>query len=305
MKLRYLATGRIHSIQPDHLVGRNPACDLQLDNPRVSGRHAEFRFAEGIWLVRDLGSSNGCFADDQEISGQRALEVGMRLAFGDPDDCFEVLDVLPPLPHARWDDGQEIQPSGRFLAIPDADDWQFMIVDDGAGNWSAETRDGDRRPVADGQVLAVADRHYTLHIPFVAESTWQADRPRFSRSHAHLTFRISRDQETIDLVLEQAGERHEWRSRVHHELLLRLAEERIRDQQAGTMPETEHGWLPAEFAQTRLHRKLRANTLYQYIHRAREQFAAAGVMGAADVIERRHGAGTMRLGFAHLAIVPS
>lgn len=303
MKLRHIDRGRVHRVRHDNLVGRKPYCDLRLKNPRASGRHAEFRWVDGAWQVRDLGSRNGSFADGRLIAGQQVLEVGMHLAFGDPHDVFEIVDTRPPTPSARRDDGLEIDATDGFLAIPDAAAWHYMIVDDGASNWYAETRGGARKPVEDGAQLMVAGRLWTVHIPAVAEPTWQVDRPRFSRSRARLTFTVSRDQETIGIALEQAGERQSWPSRVHHELLLRLAEERLRDERAGTLPAAEHGWLLGEVVRARLSRTLTGNALHQYIHRARNQFARAGVVGAADVIERRHGAGTMRIGFANLAIV--
>jgi adenylate cyclase len=44
----------------DHLtLGRRESCDICLRFPNVSGRHAELSLEDGVWLIRDLGSTNG------------------------------------------------------------------------------------------------------------------------------------------------------------------------------------------------------------------------------------------------------
>lgn len=48
-------------------IGRDPGCDLQIDDQGVSRTHAELLRAGGQWLVRDLGSSNGTYLDGERI----------------------------------------------------------------------------------------------------------------------------------------------------------------------------------------------------------------------------------------------
>lgn len=66
-------------------VGRHPDCDLQLD-PEVdraaSARHAVFLLAGGRWIVRDVGSRNGTFVDDDPVEGERRLRDGDVVQFG-------------------------------------------------------------------------------------------------------------------------------------------------------------------------------------------------------------------------------
>src|SRR2546430_6497785 len=45
------------------LIGRDPACQLHVDTPVVSRRHAEVAWTEHGWGLRDLGSSNGTYLD--------------------------------------------------------------------------------------------------------------------------------------------------------------------------------------------------------------------------------------------------
>jgi hypothetical protein len=58
------------------VIGRSRECDLVLDDPNVSRRHAELRREDGGWAVRDLGSTNGI-----KLNGQRSR--GGRLSPGD------------------------------------------------------------------------------------------------------------------------------------------------------------------------------------------------------------------------------
>jgi hypothetical protein len=65
-------------------VGRNPDNDLVLADPVVSGRHAVFHLGDsGRQLrVRDLGSTNGTFVNDEQVSRPRELTSGDRVRLG-------------------------------------------------------------------------------------------------------------------------------------------------------------------------------------------------------------------------------
>ena len=80
--------GQRHEIDKRSVViGRSRECDIQLDDPNVSRRHAELR-QEGAayWLV-DLESTNGV-----EVNGSRAarakLEHGDRITLGSTELVF-------------------------------------------------------------------------------------------------------------------------------------------------------------------------------------------------------------------------
>src|SRR6516165_9552127 len=57
-------------------VGRAADCDIQLNAPSVSSRHAVLlRVGEG-WFLSDLGSSNGTFVNHQRIKQNIRLNSG-------------------------------------------------------------------------------------------------------------------------------------------------------------------------------------------------------------------------------------
>lgn len=56
------------------LIGRNPDCDIQLDDLRVSRKHALVSKVAGKVVVEDLNSSNGVFVNGKRISGKQELK---------------------------------------------------------------------------------------------------------------------------------------------------------------------------------------------------------------------------------------
>jgi len=51
-------------------VGRTKASPLQIKEPSVSEKHAEIRFLDGHWQIKDLGSSNGTQLNGSEVTGE-------------------------------------------------------------------------------------------------------------------------------------------------------------------------------------------------------------------------------------------
>ena len=71
-------------------VGREPSCDLVVDDPRVSKRHARLEWAGSAWCLLDLGSKNGTSVNGSSAAGQE-LAPGDWLSFGGVPGRFELL----------------------------------------------------------------------------------------------------------------------------------------------------------------------------------------------------------------------
>jgi hypothetical protein len=62
-------------------LGRHRSCDVVLADPLVSRRHAQLRFRDGRWIVRDLTSTNGTIVNGTRV-GRSQLRPGDRLDLG-------------------------------------------------------------------------------------------------------------------------------------------------------------------------------------------------------------------------------
>jgi predicted component of type VI protein secretion system len=59
--------------KPELVVGRRAGCDIRLDYENISGKHCNLRFLNGIWMVRDLGSTNGTTVNGSQIASEQSL----------------------------------------------------------------------------------------------------------------------------------------------------------------------------------------------------------------------------------------
>lgn len=68
--------------QPIVVLGRDPSCQVVINDNRVSRRHAEIRQQGGNYVLNDLGSSNGTVVNGQRLVGQAMLQPGDRVDLG-------------------------------------------------------------------------------------------------------------------------------------------------------------------------------------------------------------------------------
>ncbi|MEU3839591.1 DUF1707 and FHA domain-containing protein [Streptomyces sp. NPDC028635] len=63
-------------------IGRDPASGLRLNHETVSRVHAELRRQGGMWVLRDLGSTNGTTVNGRRVVGVAVVREGDLVAFG-------------------------------------------------------------------------------------------------------------------------------------------------------------------------------------------------------------------------------
>lgn len=63
-------------------LGRLPECDVVVDDPGASRRHARIENVDGSFVLRDLGSMNGTLVNDEAVREQ-ALHDGDRITIGE------------------------------------------------------------------------------------------------------------------------------------------------------------------------------------------------------------------------------
>jgi pSer/pThr/pTyr-binding forkhead associated (FHA) protein len=73
-------------------IGRADYNDLVIPEPSVSASHAKLQRREGIWVLSDLGSTNGTFVDGERVTEETPLGPGAAIRFGEVTTLFESTD---------------------------------------------------------------------------------------------------------------------------------------------------------------------------------------------------------------------
>lgn len=76
------ADGRRHTVSGTATIGRLPECEVTLDDPAVSRRHARLAHNGSGYTVEDLGSTNGVRLNGEPVTRAVPLRDGDRLDLG-------------------------------------------------------------------------------------------------------------------------------------------------------------------------------------------------------------------------------
>jgi len=110
----------------DVSIGRDPACRIQIGDPKASRCHAELRYAGGAWSVHDAGSSNGTWNDQGKI-GEWPLESGATFRIGQTYFRFEE-DESPALGQTQIGDDGSFKDPERILGLEPTDSQLFAAA---------------------------------------------------------------------------------------------------------------------------------------------------------------------------------
>jgi pSer/pThr/pTyr-binding forkhead associated (FHA) protein len=82
--------GRVVPITSSRVVvGRSRECDVRVDDGNVSRRHCEVaQESPTVWVVADLGSTNGTEVNGRKVSRRTRLDDGDRITVGGTELVF-------------------------------------------------------------------------------------------------------------------------------------------------------------------------------------------------------------------------
>ncbi|MCB9690034.1 MAG: FHA domain-containing protein [Alphaproteobacteria bacterium] len=288
MGLLRSASGEISALGARSTAGRSHENALIVRDSRVSAQHAAFAWDGHHWTVRDLGSRNGTFVDGRRVGhGERVvLQLGSSLWLAGPDLAWTLTDAGPPRACA-CSETEVVAADGDLMLLPDATTAEVAVFRESDGLWRVE-EDGDLRVVRDGETVTAAGRAWVLRLPTGVASTPTVgvDAP------PELVFRVSSDEEYVEMDLTTGGQTHRLKARSFLYLLLTLA-------RLANEPDAD-GWIDREELARML--RIESKTVDVHIHRARAAMADVGEGLAARLIERRVGTRQLRLGLAVRAI---
>jgi hypothetical protein len=282
------------------LIGRSSACEVRVENPRVSGQHASVRWTGSAWELRDLGSKNGTFLAGKRLAsgGGALLLSGNTFTLGGKGTAavsFALVDASPPVASARHlPSGTLRGATAGLLVLPDDEHPQVSIFEGRDGRWLMETA-GEERPVGDREIVVVDGEAWCLDLPASTGVTLDIGPPTLDS--LSMRFRVSADEERVEIIIRHGSKTTHLPSRSFHYMLLTLARARLASAHA---PPEEQGWLSRdELCRMLVTDEHRLNV---DICRARKHLAAAGVPGAANVVERLLRTGRIRLGVSHVEV---
>jgi len=264
------------------LVGRSLLAQFRLEESTVSSEHAVIFWEGGAWRVRDLGSLNGTFVNGKRLSagGARALAVGDRLGFGEPEGNWKLYSADAPEPCA-FREGDEIRCFGRggLLLLPDEAAPEASIYAR-AGSWVVEHA-GAIHEIESGDRATLSSGAWRVLLPEVSEEAGKAtEAAPLQTSELTIQFRVSKNEEEVEVAVLRNGVTRTLPRHACLYTLLTLARHRL------AAKDQEETWIHAED----LSRKLRCSRekLNVDIHRIRRLFQIAGVHDAVQIISRRN-----------------
>ncbi len=68
--------------QTEITLGRDPVCEIRIDDEAMSARHAKFSFHHGQWWVEDLHSTNGTALNQAKLTTAAVLTNGDEVKCG-------------------------------------------------------------------------------------------------------------------------------------------------------------------------------------------------------------------------------
>ncbi len=301
--IQQTSTGQTRLLEPEHLVGRAPTCSLRINERFVSAQHAMLRWTGEYWDLKDLGSRNGTFLDGNRIkSGEEtAVQKGSTIAFGKPEQQWELLDISPPTVMAvTVDSGDAVTIDGELLALPSSEDPQVTIYPGLEGGWLLEQPNESITAITHLQTFEIAGHTWRFSCP---EHTCRTSLANYSSDfevrHLELLFSVSRDEEHVQLHATYGTGRFDLGARNHHYTLLILARQRLSDATEG-LPETSCGWTYLEDLLSGSNKT--PSELNIDVYRIRKQFDAIGVLDAANIIERRPRTKQLRIGTGRIFV---
>jgi hypothetical protein len=303
--IRESSTGKTRILEPRHVVGRvqAPRCSLTLDEPYVSGVHAELRWTGATWEVKDLGSRNGTYVDGRRLepSASQGIVKGSTIAFGKREREWVLTDPSPPLVMAvPLGAGDPVLLCDEFITLPSSEDPRATIYRTIDGAWVLESPDEAPRSLVDQCTFEAVDRLWRFSCSDMPPATLATDgvaKVMLQLGEIDLTFSVSRDEEHVHLAMNHAGRAIDMGSRRHNYLLLTLARRRLGERAQG-LPDTSCGWIDQE--ELAHDPSMAPPQLNIDVFRIREQFSKAGVIDAAGIIERRPG--QLRFGTSRVSL---
>jgi ABC-type multidrug transport system ATPase subunit/pSer/pThr/pTyr-binding forkhead associated (FHA) protein/ABC-type multidrug transport system permease subunit len=129
------------------ILGRDPRCDLPLQDERISWQHLRIEIADGVPLLTDLGSSNGTFIDGRRVDSQpTAVTREAIVQLGSTRARLRETTREPSSARGRF---RRVRVHGRSVTIGRAPDTDVVLDEPNVSWHHAELRPGSPPTLVD------------------------------------------------------------------------------------------------------------------------------------------------------------
>jgi hypothetical protein len=66
--------GELYTLQPSTTIGNAPDCTIAMQDKFMSGKHAEIKAENGMWVLRDSGSTNGTYVNNRRVDRHELVD---------------------------------------------------------------------------------------------------------------------------------------------------------------------------------------------------------------------------------------
>lgn len=66
--------GELFTLSPHSSIGTDPTCTVVLHDKFMSQKHAEIKAEGGVWVLKDLGSTNGTYVNDKRVEKHELVD---------------------------------------------------------------------------------------------------------------------------------------------------------------------------------------------------------------------------------------
>jgi hypothetical protein len=72
--LQGVQRGELFTLSPVSSIGTDPKCTVVLNDKFMSSKHAEIKAENGVWVLRDSGSTNGTYVNNRRIDRHELVD---------------------------------------------------------------------------------------------------------------------------------------------------------------------------------------------------------------------------------------
>ncbi len=66
--------GELFTLSPKTTIGTDPKCNVMLNDKFMSSKHAEIAAENGVWVLRDSGSTNGTYVNNRRVDRHELVD---------------------------------------------------------------------------------------------------------------------------------------------------------------------------------------------------------------------------------------